>query len=63
MTNGNDSIHPLINGLEGLTKRELISAMCMQGLLANNGHENPTPETVAKNAVNYADKLIEALNK
>jgi hypothetical protein len=43
---------------EGLTKREYFAAMAMQGLLAN-----PNISCVTSDAVLYADKLIEALNK
>ncbi len=44
----------------GLTKRELIAAMAMQGLLA--GHPIYDPNGVARTAVAYADALIERLN-
>jgi hypothetical protein len=41
-----------------LTKREYIAAMAMQGLLAN---ELGSYDTVAADAVEYADALIEKL--
>ena len=44
----------------GLTKRELIAAMAMQGMLA--GHSIYDPNGVARTAVAYADALIERLN-
>lgn len=47
----------------GLTKRELFAAMAMQGLLASeseNWHVGH-PHAVAKNALDYADALIKAL--
>lgn len=48
----------------GLTKREWIATMCLQGLLA-------TPETpdaiggdeLVPAAINFADELLKALNK
>jgi hypothetical protein len=45
----------------GLTKRELIAAMAMQGLLATPG-EYEHPKTIAQWAVDQADALIERLN-
>jgi len=43
----------------GLTKRELISAMTLQGLLANP-HDG---EVIVKQAVVFADALIKELQK
>jgi hypothetical protein len=61
--NGNDAIYPMAtegDGFnDGLTKRELIAAMAMQGLLA--GHPIYDPSGVARTAVAYADALIERL--
>ena len=46
----------------GLTRRELFSAMTMQGMLSDSGH-NPTPtDDVAKYALEFADALIKALD-
>jgi hypothetical protein len=45
----------------GLTKRELIAAMAMQGLLATPG-EYEHAKTIAQWAVDQADALIERLN-
>lgn len=52
----------------GLTKRELIAAMCLQGLLANPVYNNPNlrhtmvtvPDTAAC-ALSYADALLTQL--
>lgn len=45
---------------DGLTKRELIAAMMLQGLAAEGVESNV--ERCAKNAVTIADSLIAALN-
>ena len=45
----------------GLTKRELIAAMAMQGMLANSRFDQG-PRLVAEGATQYADALIERLN-
>ena len=45
----------------GLTKRELIAAMAMQGLLADP-NVRLKPDTMSKWAVDQADALIERLN-
>lgn len=49
---------------EGLTKRELIAAMAMQGLLQNEDYtENDlTREACASDAVKLADELLKQLN-
>jgi hypothetical protein len=54
--NGND----LAFTYGGLTKRELIAAMAMQGLLATPG-EYEHAKTIAQWAVDQADALIERL--
>jgi len=63
--NGNDAIYPMAtegnNFNEGLTKRELIAAMAMQGLLSDP-QESGVYATVADVAVEYADALIERLS-
>ena len=47
----------------GLTKRELIAAMAMQGMLANSNLVNgSTTSLIADWAVDHADALIERLN-
>lgn len=49
----------------GLTKRELIAAMAMQGVLSgywgNQSLAEVQPDYIANEAVNYADALLEAL--
>lgn len=48
----------------GLTKRELIAAMAMQGLLANMGsQDNALTTNIARWAVDYADALLIELEK
>jgi hypothetical protein len=44
----------------GLTKRELMAAMAMQGILANN---LDNPSMVANDSVRCADALLEELGK
>lgn len=69
MTNKNDSAYPIETTDaskyefvdKGLTKRELISAMCLQGLLSNSGLRHNIE--YAKDAVKLADALIAELNK
>jgi hypothetical protein len=62
--NGNDAIYPMAteaNGFnDGLTKRELIAAMAMQGLLSNSSFEFPH-DMAAQHATHYADALIKRL--
>ena len=57
-------VSQLHRGMPGLTKRELISAMLLQGLLSNSypeaGHESD--EMICK-SLNLADKLISKLCK
>ena len=67
---GNDLAHPVkyLFGEDfyvagGLTKRELIAAMAMKGLLANSNLVNgSTTSLIADWAVDHADALIERLN-
>jgi len=63
--NGNDAIYPMATEgdrfNDGLTKRELIAAMAMQGLLATPG-EYEHSKTIAQWAVDQADALIERLS-
>jgi len=65
---GNSAAYPFayeyVNGMvysDGLTKRELIAAMAMQGLLSDP-RESGVYATVADVAVKYADALIERLS-
>lgn len=48
----------------GLTKREYFAAMAMQGVVMQGEHTTNSHRTefTAKDAVQYADALIEALN-
>jgi len=64
--NGNDAIYPMAtegnNFNEGLTKRELIAAMAMKGLLANPEMAHAiTRGLIAKMASSEADNLIHYL--
>jgi hypothetical protein len=66
--NGDDLANPVkyFGGEEffilgGLTKRELIAAMAMQGLLATPG-QYVNAKTIAKESVEQADALIERLS-
>lgn len=71
MSNKNEPAHPVQTGFgvvsKGMTKRELIAAMAMQGLLSNNCEEpNITgQDSICKHyadiSVMYADALLEAL--
>lgn len=75
-TNGEEPINPtaywserisekggLVQG-EGLTKREYFAAMAMQGALSSiTGGDWASAINVAKRSVEYADALIEELNK
>jgi hypothetical protein len=69
MTHANDFIHLVSSqAVEGdnlgLTKREYFAAMAMQGYLASyDGVSIPDAGNVAWRAVEYADALINELNK
>jgi hypothetical protein len=70
--NGNDAIYPMAtegNGFnDGLTKRELIAAMAMQGLLVNSCNARSKLEhkellvAISGIAAQAADALIERLS-
>ena len=67
-TKPNDNAFPFgyAMGVEdGLTKREYIAAMAMQGMLANSELTNETfkERLVAAWSVDCADALIDELNK
>lgn len=47
----------------GLTKRELLAGMAMQGLLANPVFADWTAERSASQAVSHADELLKQLNQ
>ena len=61
-TKANEPAYPNIQvpSLKGLTKREYFAAMALQGLLANNNKEYAY---CVISAVEFADDLIEELNK
>ena len=62
MTNANDSIHNSEQGVQdGLTKREYFAAMALKGLLARDSSSRNLIH--AKDAVEFADALIKALNE
>lgn len=69
MTNPNDPINsvPDLNdhpsSWYGLTKREYFAAMAMQGILANASNAIRNSEFVSGLSVEYADALINALNR
>ena len=66
-TNPNDLTYPVRKmdtrnyGYEGLTKREYFAAMALQGMLAKYGSDYQVQN--AKEAIYWADALIEELNK
>lgn len=47
----------------GLTKRELLAAVAMQGLLASGWDHAGVPREGAETAVAYADHLLAALER
>ena len=48
----------------GLTKREYLAAMAMQGLCVNTGRNGlNTPESIAERSVETADELLKALEQ
>lgn len=71
-TNPNDPARPVTafnkegtitvdEDMNGLSKREMIAAMCMQGILSRHG--DSMLYASASNAVLAADELIMALNR
>lgn len=73
MSNSNEPAYPTAT-MPGLTKRELLAAMAMQGLLANADAIRSTTtkapvleirpsEAMARASVNYADALLAELAK
>lgn len=48
--------------LQGMTLREHYAGLAMQGILSNTNHQWPL-EDVVKYSVEYADALIDQLNK
>lgn len=47
--------------VRGLSKREYIAALAMQGLVTD--YSTGTPEQVAQTSVEYADALLSALDE
>lgn len=45
---------------QGLTKRELIAAMAMQGIIAD-GNSFTSPDSIADQAILFADELLKQL--
>lgn len=72
MTNGNDVVHPIVNGngydgvhSVGITKREYFAAVAMQGFLSGGTTEGILESDVSYYAgmsVRMSDELINALN-
>jgi hypothetical protein len=62
MSKGNEPAYPeyFDNGGRGLTKRELIAAMAMQGMIAGGRYGE---EEVSAISVAYADALLAQLSK
>jgi len=50
------------HGQAGLSKRELFTAMAMQGLLAGGRTGNNWKQSIVADAIKIADLLIEGLN-
>lgn len=77
MNKGEETAFPnpeFIQGGDGLTKRELFAAMAMQGILSDESNLNwadtiaernseTTYQVAARNAVRFADALLDQLSK
>lgn len=72
MTEGNCAAFPVTETMflhnQGLTKRELIAAMCLQALLTAHYSVEPhpyaaqgNPDQIAEVAIQHADALLEAV--
>lgn len=57
----NGTVSQLHRGTSGLTKRELISAMLLQGILSNTYPDAPFESEMVTKSLNLADKLISKL--
>lgn len=62
MSNANEAAYPQ-NWATGLTKRELLAAMAMQGLLARNKTHEWMEYEISISAVSQADALLAELAK
>jgi hypothetical protein len=49
--------------LTGLSKREHITAMAMQGFISAGGNGMPTDRDIAQLAVKYADALLNEIER
>lgn len=47
--------------ISGLTKLEMVAAMCLQGLLANSSYSS-TPESRSESAVKHATAILNHLS-
>lgn len=71
ITKGIDRISPIYHGEGGLlgttegglSKRELLAAMCLQALITNHNSSHPIHPSDVPRAVEYADALINELSK
>lgn len=68
-TVGASPAYPVINAhgapedYPGLTKRELIAAMAMQGLCSSEQYASATSELIAAHSVEISDALLAELSK
>jgi len=53
---------PLFESKGGLTKLELISAMCLQGMLSNKEFAESHPVSLASYSIIFAKELLKQLN-
>jgi hypothetical protein len=51
------------NFFYGMSMREHFASICLQGLLANPDRILSSPERLVNDSVNYANMLLEALDK
>jgi hypothetical protein len=65
MSRANQRAFPVPHGSEnkGLTIREHLAAVAMQGLLVNYGPALHTPAHIAQWSLEYADALLAELSK
>lgn len=69
MTNPNDAafaksaFYQTDTSEKGLTKREYFATLMMQALLSRSSLSGFTPQQYAQGGLQYADALIEELNK
>lgn len=59
-TNG---MHYINDPFDGITKRECFAAQALEGILADWGEGDWSPEIAAASAVRHADALIAELNE